>query len=325
MHDEIESIPANPEELDRQTRSVVAMIETDPFLDPETMTPTEMRKAFDRFYSRLPFPSLEIDRAENVRIPGPAGCLAARIYYPAGSSEELKPVLVFFHGGGMMMGSLNAYDGLCRRLAHRSGCLVVSATYRLAPEHKFPAAVEDALAAVRWTHEHAAALGADASRVAVGGESGGGNLAAVVTQQLRDAGDLPIAFQLLINPAVGSSGQSTSMKRYARGFFFEPEALEWFYSQYLNTPEERDDVRVSPVLATDFSGLPPAFIAIAGCDILRDDIERYARQLDLAGVPVETKLYEQTIHGFTVMGAKIDAGVRAIDDCGVALRRVLRD
>ena len=316
-------IPANRDVLDEQTRDMIALIEADPFLDPETMTPAEMREAFDRFYARLGFPELEIDRAEDIRIPGPGGSLAARSYYPAGASEGLKPVLVFFHGGGMMMGSLNAYDGLCRRLAHRSGCIVVSATYRLAPEHKFPAAVEDALATVRWVHDHATRLGADASRLAVGGESGGGNLAAVVAQQLRGAGDPRIVFQLLINPAVGTSRQSNSMKRYARGFFFEPEALDWFYSQYLNEPGERTDVRASPALATDLSDLAPAFIAIAGCDILRDDIEDYARRLEGAGVPVEARVYERTIHGFTVMGAKIDAGVRAIDDCGSALRRAL--
>ncbi|QIB64961.1 alpha/beta hydrolase [Kineobactrum salinum] len=305
--------------LDAQTRSVLAMIERDPFLNLD-MTPKEMRQAFDRFYDQIGYPALPVAQVSNFPIPGPAGPIAARAYTPQADAGRALPVMVFFHGGGMMMGSLDAYDGLCRRLAHNSGCIIVSASYRLAPENKFPAAVEDALAAVQWTHDNAETLGGDAARLVVGGESGGGYLAAAVTQILRDKGDDYIAFQLLINPAIGTRGGSASMEKYARGFFFEPEMLDWFYTQYLNDMEQLRDPRVSPILADRFEGLPPAFIIVAGVDILRNDIELYSRLLAEAGVPVKTSTYEGTIHGFTVMGGLIDAGVRAVDECAETLR-----
>jgi len=308
--------------LDAQTRSVLTMLERDPFLDLD-MTPEEMRKAFDRFYAQIGYPALPVAQVKNVQVPGPGGALAARVYRPENKSSHLLPAIVFFHGGGMMMGSLDAYDGLCRRLAHNSGCIVVSGTYRLAPEYKFPDAVEDALATVRWVRDKARSLGIDAGRIAIGGESGGGYLAAAVTQILRDAGENFLAFQMLINPAVGGTMGSESMEKYGRGFFFEPEMLDWFYSQYLPDMDLKDDPRVSPILAESFEGLPPAHIVIAGVDILRSDIELYARLLAAAGVPVQTNTYEGTIHGFTVMGGLIDAGVRALDTCAETLKAAL--
>jgi acetyl esterase len=305
--------------LDAQTRDIVSMLEEDPFLNPE-MAPDQMRAAFDSFYAKIKFPALEIASSKDMFVPGPAGPIAIRVYSPIPADRQDRPILVFFHGGAMMMGGLDSYDGLCRRLANQSDCIVVSATYRLSPEHKFPCAVEDAIAAVKWVHENARSIGGDPNRIAVGGESGGGYLAAVVTQQLRNDAAIDISFQVLINPALGRRAGSGSMKKYATGFFFEPEALDWIYSEYLEDMADLKNPMVSPILATDFSNLPDAFIVIAGCDILRDDIELYASLLDEAGVKVETSTYEGTIHGFTVMGGMIDAGVNAIDECAQKLR-----
>jgi len=309
--------------LDRQTRAVVEMLEQDPFLDL-SMTSDEMRLAFDKFYEKTGYPTLPVARVENIEIPGNAGPISARAYYPEGSEATLKPACVFFHGGGMMMGSIDAYDGLCRRLSAMSKCIIISCSYRLAPENKFPGAVEDALSCFNWVHTNAESLGVDAERLAIAGESGGGNLAAVVTQELRDHGDSPIAYQILINPAVGSSGTSDSMKKYARGFFFEPEQLDWFFEQYLTDMSMLKSPRVSPILASSFADLPSAFVVVAGVDILRSDIEKYAELLAEAGVPVKMSTYEGTIHGFTCMGALIDAGVSAIDECAEKLRTALK-
>jgi acetyl esterase/lipase len=310
--------------LDPQTRVVVEMLERDPFLDPE-MAPPQMRKAFDEFYAKIEFPALDVANVNNIDVPGDTGPIAIRVYKPQSANDLPKPILVFIHGGAMMMGSLDSYDSLCRRLANKSDCIIVSTSYRLSPEHKFPCAVEDVLTVFKWAHKNAASLGGDQERLAIGGESGGGYLAAVVTQLLRDDANISIAFQLLINPAIGRRANSKSMEKYATGFFFEPEALDWIYSQYLNDMSELSDPMVSPILASSFENLPPAFIVVAGCDILRDDIELYAQLLKEAGVSVETSTYENTIHGFTVMGGAIDAGVRAIDESAAKLRIALAD
>ncbi len=309
--------------LDEQTRAVVERLERDPFLDLE-MSPPEMRQAFDRFYADIGYPALDVASVTDRDVPGSAAPIAVRIYQPQREAGEALPVLLFFHGGGMMMGSLDAYDGLCRRLAHQSGCIVVSGSYRLAPENKFPAAADDAFQTAEWVHENAASFGGDPDKMAIGGESGGGNLAAGVTQRLRNQGSSYLKFQLLINPAIGQRGASESMTKYARGFFFEPEMLDWFYSQYLADMKDLEDPLVSPVWADSFAGLPPAFIIVAGVDILRSDIERYAAFLKEAGVPVETSTYETTIHGFTVMGGLIDVGVQALDECAAKLAQAFQ-
>lgn len=314
---------ADPAILDPQTREVLERIENDPFLDPEAMSVPQMRLAFDRFYRELGYPALAIDRSEDVDIPGKAGVIRARLYHPPSRTPGPLPVLIFFHGGGMMMGSIDAYDGLCRRLCNRSGCIVLSSSYRLAPEDKFPAPVEDGMSAIAWGRRHARSFGGDPDRIAIGGESGGGTIAAAVAGSLRDRGSDALKFQLLINPALGVLRDSGSMKRYARGFFFEPEALDWFVAQYLPDAAAAMDPAAYPILAQDFSGLPPTYLVIAGCDILRDVIELYERRLRAAGVAVASTTYEHTIHGFTCMAAVIDAGVRAIDECGNRLRAAL--
>ena len=318
ISDDAEITSADMSILDEQTREIIDRMERDPFLNIE-MTPAEMRVAFDNFYANIDYPAATIASMEERDIPGNAGPIVVRIYHPEGSEGLAKPVCVFFHGGGMMMGSLAAYDGLCRRLAEKSGCIIVSASYRLAPENKFPAAVEDAVSVVKWASANASVFGGDQQRLAIAGESGGGYLAAAVTHIFRDEGDNSILFQLLINPAVGIRKDSESMKKYGTGYSFDPEVLDWFYSQYLEDMSEIDNPLVSPVLSPSFEGLPPAFITVAGVDILRSDIELYVQHLKDAGVPVETSTYETTIHGFTVMAGVIDHGITAIDECGAKL------
>lgn len=310
--------PADPSILDPETRAIVERLTQDPFLDP-SLPPARMRAAFDAFYAANPVPAGQLANVRDMAIDGPSGAIGLRIYTPI-ATDAPTPIILFFHGGGMVMGSIEAYDGVCRRLAQKSGAILVSASYRLAPECKFPAAADDAWAALQWVSGNAASLGGDPDRLVVAGESGGGNLAAGCALRARDEGGPAIAYQVLINPAVGTLGNSKSMRRYARGFFFEPEALDWIYSVYLEHPDDEKEFRVSPILASRFDGLPPAFIVVAGCDILRDDIERYADFLRQAGVPVEQSCYETTIHGFTVMAGSINAGLSALDECAAHIR-----
>lgn len=309
---------ADPSILDAETRNVLERLSRDPFLDP-SMPPEQMRAAFDSFYANNPVPAGPISSARDVAIDGPGGTIALRIYTPL-TLDARTPIILFFHGGAMVMGSIEAYDGVCRRLVEKSGSILVSASYRLAPEHKFPAAPDDAWAALQWVSKHAVSLGGDPDRLVVAGESGGGNLATGCALRARDEGGPAIAYQVLINPAVGTLGNSKSMQRYARGFFFEPEALDWIYSVYLGHPDDAANFLVSPILSSRFDSLPPAFIVIAGCDILRDDIERYADLLTQSGVAVEQSCYETTIHGFTVMAGSVSAGLSALDECAARIR-----
>lgn len=309
-----------PSELDDQTREMIEIIEADPFLDPVNMTPPQMRVAFDEFYTRLGYPILPVSSVEDVTTDGPNGTIKAKVYMPFNSNDQLLPMVMFFHGGGMMMGSIEAYDGLCRRLASASGCIIASSSYSLSPEKKFPCAVQDAGFMVRWFHERASRFGGDPEKFAIAGESGGGNLAAVITHQFRNDGSDMLKYQVLINPAVGVSEKAPSIEAYARGFFFEPEALDWMYQQYLPDMAMLKNPEVSPLFSPSFEGLPPAFVVIAGCDILRSDIETYCEKLSDAGVPTIASLYDNTIHGFTCMAQKIDKGAEAIDECGARLK-----
>jgi acetyl esterase len=312
--------PNSPSELDDQTRQMIEMIEADPFLDPVNMTPAQMRKAFDEFYLRLGYPTLPVLSVTDVSADGPNGEIRAKVYMPFSAYDQPLPMVVFLHGGGMMMGSIEAYDGLCRRLASASGCIIASSSYSLSPEKKFPCALQDADFIVRWFHDRAAQFGADQSNFAIAGESGGGNLAAAITHRFRNAGIDIVKYQVLINPAVGVSGKTPSMEAYAKGYFFEPESLDWMYAQYLPDMSMIKNPEVSPLFSPSFEDLPPAFIVIAGCDILRSDIETYCDKLVAAGVPTATSLYDNTIHGFTCMAQKIDKGAEAIDECGKRLK-----
>ena len=241
----------------------------------------------------------------NISIPGPAGAMRARHYIPVNdqSPPGSEPLLVFFHGGGFVIGDLDTHDGLCRLICRDAGIHVLSVDYRLAPEHKAPAAVEDCYAAYRWAVEHAAELGADPQRVAVGGDSAGGNLATVVSHLARDDRDrgVPLpALQLLIYPITNHAGDTRSRALFADGYFLTKRHMDWFRDCYLNGASvEPSDPRISPLLADDLTGLPPALLLTAGFDPLRDEGNLYAEALSAAGVVVDHRQYRSMVHAFT--------------------------
>ena len=233
-----------------------------------------------------------------ISIPGPAGPIPARRYVPDGTgSPATSALLLYFHGGGFVLGDLDTHDSLCRLICRDGGIQVISVDYRLAPEHKAPAAVDDAYTAYRWALDHAAGLGA--TRIVVGGDSAGANLAAVVTQQARDS-ELPLpALQLLLYPVTDMSSETRSKTLFAKGFFLEKRDMDWFFSHYLDGAEvSAEDPLVSPLLAEDLSGLPPALVITAGFDPLRDEGDRYARALQEAGVVVDFREERSIIHAF---------------------------
>jgi acetyl esterase len=265
-------------------------------------------------------PEQAVHRVENRRIPGDGGLIPVRVYYPAGATP--LPALVFFHGGGFVLGGLDMSDRACRALANGSGCVVISVDYRLAPEHAFPAAADDAFAATSYVAEHAADFGVDPTLIAVGGDSAGGNLAAVVALRARDAGGPPLAFQLLIYPWVDFADDSPSMREYAADHFLTAETMEWFATHYLPAPIDRRQPWVSPARA-NLAGLPPAFVLTAECDPLRDQGEAFAQRLKEAGVPATAKRYEGMIHPFFSLSGIIEGGQTALAEAAAALKTAL--
>jgi acetyl esterase len=232
----------------------------------------------------------------NLSIPGPAGPIPARHYHTA---EAEAPLLVFYHGGGMSIGDLDTHDDLCRVICRDGGVHVLSVDYRRAPEHKAPAAPDDAFAAYQWALDHAAELGADPARVAVGGDSAGGNLAALTSQRARNEGTRPPALQLLLYPVTTYSGETRSQTLFAEGYFLTKRGIDWFRHNYLGgTDVDVADPRVSPLLADDFSGLPPALVLTAGFDPLRDEGKQYSEAMRAAGVTVDHREFGSLIHGF---------------------------
>jgi acetyl esterase len=305
--------------LDSQTRSVLERLTSQADVNVMPLPPAERRRAHEALFAPLGLPPAQLTNVTERFIPGPGGPLRVRIYTPRDAAARPRPLLVYFHGGGMSVGSLEQYDPLVQRLSQRSGVLVVSVDYRLTPESRFPAPVEDAYAALQWTHDNAPEIGGDPDRLAIGGDSAGGNLAAVVSQLARDRGP-PLIFQLLIYPAVGFDRNSESMQMFSHGYLFGVAELQMAVDQYISDPAQLTDPRLFPILARDLSGLPPAFVISAGYEIMRDDIERYARRMQEAGVPVELHRYETTIHPFLSMAGVIDLGRQAIDECADKLR-----
>ena len=241
-----------------------------------------------------------------------------RIYRPG---PEARAALVYLHGGGWVIGSVETHDPVCRRLAARAGCTVVSVDYRLAPEHPFPAAVEDAWTAFAWLAQNADALGLDRARLAVGGDSAGGNLAAVVARRARDRG-IALAFQLLVYPALDHAFGTASYREHGDGLNLTRAEMEWYWQQYLGG-RDGGDPDASPLRAGDLGGVAPALVLTAGFDPLRDEGEAYAERLAAAGVPAQVLRYPGLIHGFLRMRAAVDAAAAALDEVADALREAL--
>ena len=246
--------------------------------------------------------------------------ISARLYRPGSGT---LPLLVYFHGGGWVVGSVQISDPFCRALANSSGCAVVSVEYRLAPEDRYPAAADDAYAATRWCADRASDLGIDASRIAVGGSSAGGNLAAVVTLMARERGTPNIAFQLLHVPVTDHDFDTPSYRANGSGFGLTLKGMQWFWEHYAPDTKLRSEPHASPLRAKDLAGLPPAHVVTAECDPLRDEGRAYATRLREAGVPTAYVEYPGMVHGFTGMAVTIPMGRTAIDDMGAALRKAL--
>lgn len=283
-----------------------------------SLTPVQAREMYEKM--RIPLPPDPVARVEDRRIPGPGGEIPVRIYTPEGATG----LLVYFHGGGFVIGSLETHDGPIRTLANAAGCTVVSVDYRLAPEHRHPAAAEDCYAATRWAVENARALGADPARVAVGGDSAGGNLAAVTALLARERGAPALCFQLLVYPVTDHDFERPSYRENGEGYFLQRRDMQWFWDHYEPSRDERDAFTAAPLRARDLSGLPPAHVITAEYDPLRDEGEAYAARLREAGVPTSLERYDGQIHGFFSMAAVIPRGREAMGDVGRRLRAVFR-
>jgi acetyl esterase/lipase len=250
---------------------------------------------------------------------GPGGKIRFRRYRPQGAAAGPLPTLIYYHGGGFVIGNIETHDSTCRRLANKSRCQVISIDYRLSPEHPFPAPTDDGVAAFRHVRDNAASFGADAKRLAVGGDSAGGAIAAVVCQVLRDSGQQGPAFQMLIYPATDSSKQSASRVAFAEGYFLTKDLMDWFWKAYVPAGTDLADLRLSPLLAKDFKGLPPAFVLTAGYDPLRDEGRAYADRLIDAGIKTTYVNYPGTIHGFFSLTRFLSQGIKANDEAAAVM------
>ncbi|WP_420639080.1 alpha/beta hydrolase [Candidatus Poriferisocius sp.] len=304
--------------LNPAARAVIDMMEESgaSFEGVASLTAEEVR---DRFAGRE-LPVEEVARTEDRVIPGPDGTdLPIRIYWPEVTDQPL-PVVVFFHGGGWVIGGIDSHDGQVREMVNRSGAVYVSVEYRLAPEARFPAAPEDCYAATQWVAANAAAIGADADRLGVGGDSAGGNLAAVVAQMARERGGPAIAHQLLIYPCCDmDTGAWPSHTDNGDDYFLTRESMEWFYNQYTD-PADRTHPHASPIKADDLAGLPPACVITAEYDPLRDEGEAYGRRLQEAGVACEIHRYDGMFHGFFGMTLALPDAVEAQNTAAAAVR-----
>jgi acetyl esterase len=268
----------------------------------------------------IPDEPVSIARVEDRTIPGPGGDLPVRIYTP--DASEPRPLIAYFHGGGFVFCSLDTHDNTCRRLANATGAVVVSVDYRLGPEHRFPAALDDCYAATAWVHNHANELGADAARLVVGGDSAGGNLAAGTTLMARDAGGPPIRFQLLVYPVIDASCNTASYAENGEGYFLTAQAMRWFWEQYLGADGDPNAPFASPIRA-ELSGLPRAYVVTAEYDPLRDEGEAYADSLRAAGVDAKATRYDGMIHGFWSKPTFFPEADQAMAEIAVALNGAL--
>lgn len=288
----------------------------------ETVSPTEARELYlkGRAVSNPEPP--ELASVKQIAIPGPGGAIPARVYTPKTlrQADGMSPCLVFFHGGGWVIGDLDSHDVVCRTLAHEGELIVIAVDYRLSPEAKFPAAVDDAIAATAWISDNAMTLGIDAARLMVGGDSAGGNLAAVVSIHARDSSGPSIAGQVLIYPGTDFRMTHPSHREPETSILLTHSVIQWFKNHYLNGPEDIDDWRASPARVENLARLPPAYVLTAGADPLRDEGDEFATRLKHAGVPVTYKTYPGQFHGFFTMGKLLPQANVAAKEIGAWLK-----
>ncbi|WP_421990588.1 alpha/beta hydrolase [Roseococcus sp.] len=286
----------------------------------QDQTPEEARQAYARGRKAVAAAPQPVALSRDIRIAGPDGSLGLRLYRAQGSTEaEMLPVLLYFHGGGWVLGDLESHDAVCRGLANAGRCAVVAVDYRLAPEHRFPAALEDGIAALRWLHDHSVEFRVDPRRIAVGGDSAGGNLAAVLALLGRDRAVPACCFQVLIYPSTDLTLGHEAHRRPIEDLALTAEAMRWFRAQYLGSAAESLDWRASPLHAPTLRGAPPAFVVTVGHDPLSDEGEAYATRLRDEGVPVIHRHLPDQIHGFLAMGGVIRRAGVVIEEIGASL------
>ena len=295
-------------ELDPQIIAVLKKAEEDGLPSPEHITPEEARENFVKVAKEQFGPVDEVHSVEDRDADG----VPVRIYRPVETSEPSR-ALVYFHGGGWVIGSIETHDGLTRAIAKRANCVVISVDYRLAPEHPYPAALEDAWTATRWVIANAAELGLDPEKIGVGGDSVGGALAAIIARKGRDTGT-PFAVQLLLYPATSSRGDTPSYSLFSFGYGLSRDQMFWFWKQYLGEMDGSTDPEVSPAALSDMRRLPRGIVVTAEVDVLRDEAETYAQRMFLSGVETEGYRYEGMIHGFLRMPGLVDRSNKALDE-----------
>ena len=331
--------------LHPQARNLIDLLQERGVPPTHKLSPSDARRYYRerRYFTQPDAPQVAL--VQDLEVPGPHGAIPLRLYkpslrataqVPAETVGQALPVLVYFHGGGWVIGDLDTHDTLCRDLANGAGCAVVAVDYRMGPENRFPAAVDDCLAAARWVHDNAASLGLDASRLAVGGDSAGGNLAAVISILARDlslsgadsaasGSSLPIAFQLLIYPSTDMRRQSVSHTTNGQGYLLTSDSIAYYQRHYIGSEAGDEakylDWRASPLLCENLANLPPALVLTAGYDPLRDEGLAYAQRLTQAGNRATHICFERQIHGFITMGRMIDEANPAVSICTSELKR----
>jgi acetyl esterase len=309
--------------LDPHAKKLLDMVNAAGVTDMSRMAPEQMRQGFERLAAMVGENGVAVDAAEDRDLPGPGGAIPIRLYAPKGSGAAILPGLIYFHGGGGVFGSIASHDSFCRVLTNAGACRIVSVGYRLAPEHQFPAALDDAYAATRHIAEQAREYLIDPGRLAVGGDSIGGGLATIVCMMARDGGGPDIALQLLLCPAMDMSKNSDSRVALAAGYFLNQATIDWTVKHYCPPGADLTDPRISPLLADDLSRLPPAQVHTAEFDPLRSEGAAYAERLRRAGVAVRHTCHPGMIHHFYAMGGVIPYTRTAVTAAGVAIRDAL--